>query len=1073
MRDANVATSRRRTPQPPRPLRLTVLGGLAVEGVDRYELGSRRARELLRVLALARGRPVATDALAELLWGDEQPRDPNAQVAVLVSRLRRVLGPDRILLADTGYSLRYDWLDLEAAEALADDADSRLQRGRFASALAAGRGALELLLAAGSGAAAADPAIARLTARVRNLCARALLAGGDLASAVEVAQQALDAEPYDEEALRLAMTGMAAAGQASAALLLYERFRERLADELGASPSPASAVVHRAVLREEPIPGTVVHTAGVQAGGATPERDLVGRDRELAELDAAFSVAGERRLIRLAVEGEAGIGKTFLLNRWLAGLGNDVTVLTARCDQINPSLPLEPILDALHAHLRAVGPGAAERLLERERWVLAPVLSGVIQPGDVGLDVALSMAGSPAGEAILYAALVALMERVCTGPAVLFIDDFHRSDQATASWLGRLAQRAPDLQLLVIAAQRSHEPRRITADRVITVAPLTVDAAAAIVGQRRAERLHQRSGGNALFLTELGRSDDDEIIPETVQASINARCDVMLEGGGTLRSAAVLGTSVDVGLLTRILGIDPIQVIDHVEQASRLGFLEERQGTFVFRHEIVRDALSASTGALRRAWLHREAAQVLVGQPGTDPLALAAHARLSGERRIAADALARAAAIAMERFDHTTALLLVDESLSFEVTTPALLQRARIHLWRGRYADAEHDANAALARGDDLQALEVGGAIAYYRRQFDRSQSLAMDLLERSDDTGLQLGGLIIGARASHAAGDLGAALGLIQRATALARRGGLPEPASIYAFVEVHRGETAHALRLLQDPSRVGRAATASTAYTTVHDHFIGGYALATCGRVSEALDQWAMGAVEAERQGLVRYGALCLNLSSWVYRGLGELNRASEANDAARHAGRAVDYRELEAYAVLDLCETAMLDGDGDEAANWLDQARAITVEDYAYRWRHLLRIGVLDARTQMDRGDHERALATAAAVSTQAIEHGARRYEMLARLIEIESTAQLGMAIDADELRRLCAELPNVAGPEAWALVARAGATTGLRWCVDVAAEQADALARALPEALSGSFTRYARTLLDSTGIAGHSR
>ena len=1070
MRDATVATSRRRTAQPPRPLRLTVLGGLAVEGVERYELGSRRARELLRTLALARGRPVAADALAEVLWGDDLPRDPHAQVAVLVSRLRRVLGPERILLADAGYSLRYDWLDLEAAEALAADADGRLARGRFASALAAGRSALGLLSAGGATATVADPAIGRLLARVRNLCTRALLAGGDPAGAIELAQQALDAEPFDEEALRLAMTGMVAAGQASAALVLYERFRERLADELGASPSPATAMVHRAVLREEPVPGVTVQAAPTQMVATKPELELVGRDREVDQLNAALAVA-RQHLTRVVVEGEAGIGKTFLITRWLAGLGDEVTTLLARCDTVNPSLPLEPILDALHAHLRAMGPVEAERLLGSERGLLAPVLSGAVPPGDEGFDVALSLATSPAGETILYGALVSLMQRVCATPAVLFIDDFHRSDNATASWLGRLAQRAPDLQLLVIAAQRSHEPRRMTADRVVSVAPLDVDAAAAIVGVVRARRLHQRSGGNALFLTELGRSEDDETIPETVQASINTRCDAMLEAAATLRSAAVLGNTVDVELLTRILGVDPIRVIDHLEQASRLAFLEERQGTFVFPHEIVRDALAAGAGALRRSWLHREAAQVLAATASADPLALAEHARLSGERRIAADALTRASAIAMERFDHTTALALVDESLSFEVTTPALLQRARIHIWRGRYAEAERDGDTALERGDDLRALEVGGAIAYYRRRFSRAHSLAMALLERSDEPALRLGGLVIGARAAHAAGDLGGALRLYQRALPLARHNALPEPASVYAFLEVHRGDADHALALLQDPSRV-RKGTASTAYTTAHDQFIGGYALATCGRLSEALDQWQRGSDEAVRQGLVRYEALCMNLASWVFRGIGELNRAREANDVARQAGRTVDYRELEAYAVLDICETAMLDEDRDAAATWFEHARAITLEDYAYRWRHLLRLGILEARAQLDRGDEERSLATATATGAQARDHGARRYELLARLVKVEATTRLGAPTDVVGFRQLCHELPSVAGPEAWALVARAGIITGFGWCRELAAEQAEAVAVALPESLSPSFRRYAAMRLDMTRMVGRS-
>ena len=57
-------------------------------------LGSRKARTLLALLAAARGAPVPTDRIVEALWHDEPPADPAANVATLVSRLRRTVGPD-------------------------------------------------------------------------------------------------------------------------------------------------------------------------------------------------------------------------------------------------------------------------------------------------------------------------------------------------------------------------------------------------------------------------------------------------------------------------------------------------------------------------------------------------------------------------------------------------------------------------------------------------------------------------------------------------------------------------------------------------------------------------------------------------------------------------------------------------------------------------------------------------------------------------------------------------------------------------------------------------------------------
>ncbi len=645
----------------PRGLRVHVLGEVSVDGIERPSLGSRKARQLLRELALARGRPVSADSLADTLWDDDLPRDPAAQVAVLVSRLRAAIGADHLSHGDAGYALHYQWLDIEAAEQLTDEAARRLSREQYAAAVSASRGALALLQPGTPADGGTDALVSRLTARARLLCVRALLASGDPSGAVEIALQALDTNPLDEEALRLAMAGMAAGSRSSSALALHEAFRERLLDELGVSPSAETDLVHRAVLKGAPIPGVVVGSRNLPAGRPDHATGLAGREPELAALNDCWRDARTRGMIRVAVEGEPGIGKTFLVRTWIASLPRDAQVLEARCDEVNPSLPLQPILDAVHARLREVGSNESLALLGPERRLLAPLLGAPFEMAEAGFDVALSLASSPAGAAMLNAALISVMRRLCASPTVLFIDDVHRIDQASASWLAQLANRSPDVHLLVLATQRSTERRSVVVDKVIQVGPLSLEAAASIVGPERAAGLHGRTGGNALFLTELANADPAVTVPDSIQASIVARCERAPEVADTLRGAAVLGSTVDVDLLARVLRTDPIRVIDHLEQGTRLALLEEHQANFVFRHEIVREAMVASAGALRRAWLHREAALCLEGSPDADPLIVAEHARLSGERHIAARALARASAVAMSRFDHDAARTLVDE----------------------------------------------------------------------------------------------------------------------------------------------------------------------------------------------------------------------------------------------------------------------------------------------------------------------------------------------------------------------------------------------------------------------------
>lgn len=97
-------------------LRVRLMGGLSVDGVPERQIGSRKARLLLARLAAARGETVPVEHAADALWGDVLPARPADQVGVLVSRLRAVIGADRIVRRSAGYALRDVWLDVEEVE---------------------------------------------------------------------------------------------------------------------------------------------------------------------------------------------------------------------------------------------------------------------------------------------------------------------------------------------------------------------------------------------------------------------------------------------------------------------------------------------------------------------------------------------------------------------------------------------------------------------------------------------------------------------------------------------------------------------------------------------------------------------------------------------------------------------------------------------------------------------------------------------------------------------------------------------------------------------------------------------
>ncbi len=110
-------------------LALRVLSDFGVDGVEPQALGSRKGRLALCVLALAAGQVVPADVLVDTLWGGAPPAQPEDQLAVLVSRLRSVLGRDRIQHRDRGYLLVCDWLDASELAALTQEMDRRRGAG--------------------------------------------------------------------------------------------------------------------------------------------------------------------------------------------------------------------------------------------------------------------------------------------------------------------------------------------------------------------------------------------------------------------------------------------------------------------------------------------------------------------------------------------------------------------------------------------------------------------------------------------------------------------------------------------------------------------------------------------------------------------------------------------------------------------------------------------------------------------------------------------------------------------------------------------------------------------------------
>ena len=232
-------------------LRIRLLGGFVVDGLNEHEIGSRKGRTVLKVLALARGAPVSTDRLVDVLWGDELPSRPTDQVGVLVSRLRAVIGSDRLPRTEAGYSLRYDWLDLDELDARVAEAERRHAAGQESAARAAADAALALLRGPllpeeeGEWVVAERVAADRGVDRARAVLAESALDAGDHGAAMAAAEVLLTSDPYNEAALEnpdACARRRRAAGE-------WTRGVRRAAQTVGGGPRPVALAGHRGAPR--------------------------------------------------------------------------------------------------------------------------------------------------------------------------------------------------------------------------------------------------------------------------------------------------------------------------------------------------------------------------------------------------------------------------------------------------------------------------------------------------------------------------------------------------------------------------------------------------------------------------------------------------------------------------------------------------------------------------------------------------------------------------------------------------------------------------------------------------------
>ncbi|WP_277439266.1 BTAD domain-containing putative transcriptional regulator [Streptomyces sp. SPB162] len=700
-----------------------VLGSFGAErDGEPVPLGGRRQRSVLALLVAARGQVVPVDRMVEDLWQDAAPAQAVTSLQAYVSNLRRLLEPGRaprtpaklLVSAPPGYALRLPEHAVDAwrFERLLHDARELLTTGpRDANRL------LDEALSLWQGPAYAETAdepwaraetarLEELRRSARELRVAAGLRSGAAAKAVPEAELLTREEPLREEGWRLHALALWAVGRQADALATLRRARAVLAAEVGLDPGVALTALEEAVLAQRvEVLRAATDTPPSALGGPrppaatgqrAPEADLfVGRDSELMLLTAAAERAISAGPGIALVTGEAGMGKSALLERlghrlrrdgWLVALGR-----TTDAEGAPPAWAWVEALRYVAAELPPP-PGTAA--------ALAPLLSDAPVTGPVAQEDAA------VGRFRLHRAVRTWLATVAAvRPVAVLLDDLHWADAETLAMLAGLVDLEQGTSVLFVAAYRPDEAGGPLADGLAALArrsplriplrglpgPAVAEVVGAVTGAagggpvdaETVAALAERTGGNPFYVRESARLLGSEgalvalsDVPEGVRDVLRRRLGRLPEAAvALLRLAAVAGREADVEVLVAAADAGEDGVLGALETGLVAGLLTEpAPGRVRFVHALVRDTLLADLSRLRATRMHGRIAASLELLAPDDVSALAHHYARAASSTTAAKAVdfcVRAAVLAEDRYAHDVAAVLLGQALECLERVPA------------------------------------------------------------------------------------------------------------------------------------------------------------------------------------------------------------------------------------------------------------------------------------------------------------------------------------------------------------------------------------------------------------------
>ncbi|HEY5898525.1 MAG TPA: AAA family ATPase [Burkholderiales bacterium] len=533
----------------------------------------------------------------------------------------------------------------------------------------------------------------------------------------------------------------------------------------------------RAALQDDPKQPRYIETvsrrgyrfiAAVGAPGAAvgmaaaATSSIIGRADALQRLRAAWRLAASGRRQIVWVAGEAGVGKTTLVEHLAAEVGDAQCVHGQCVEQHGAAEPYLPILEAIGTLCRRDAAFAELLRSIAPTWLLQlPWLSTPAERENLRQEL------SGAGQPRMLREMAELLERYTENRALLLVtEDLHWSDQATVQLMDYVARRRGGARLLwvssfrltdVIAgddplhAVRNELRLHALAEEIVLdafseqeVAQYVSARAPALASDETFVRaLHGRTDGLPLFVADVvdeilkhGSKSGSMAVPRSLSGIIERYIrELTPEERSLLEAASVCGVEFRLATLAHTLGRDIASLAEScAELARRQRWLSDAKEGYGFRHALYREVLYQRIAPLARVDLHRKVARALEPgrreSPSVSAAELAFHFERGEEPESALRYYAEAAESALLHFSPAETMGLTERALSLLPSVAASSARAHVEITL-----------ATLRGAAAVQAMGVASIEA--KKAYQRAQSL-LDEAPRHQLRGLFLNGLAV-----------------------------------------------------------------------------------------------------------------------------------------------------------------------------------------------------------------------------------------------------------------------------------------------------------------------------------------